>query len=388
MRTRSTARLLVLVLAAALGGCPTVGLDDAGPGDGAPGSDVSVSRDAAGTDAVTRDVPTPPSDTPALDARAASDVPGATDAPPGSDVPRFDAGTLRDGGARMDAGTPTDVVRVTDTGPMCGAGQLSCGTPPACVNPQSDPRNCGRCATACTAAQMCSAGSCVTTCAPPSVVCTTAGGMACVNTQTDATHCGRCNNPCAAGQVCRAGACMAVSTCPPGQTMCGTRCVTTATDPANCGACGTVCTDGRGCSGATCNWNEVLVRVNAARAAPRVCGTMSFPATTALTGDARLDAAAMTHTRDMTGANFFSHTGSDGSTVGVRVTRAGYTWTAVGENIAAGQRTAQEVVDGWLASPGHCSNIMSANFRHMGIAALNCATCTYPIYWTQDFGRP
>ena len=391
MRTRSTSRLLVVSLAAVLAACSAMAPEDSGSGDGSP------ARETAANDvASNRDVITQPSDVIGFDAPAASDVPtGGTDVATGSDVGTFrDVPTASDV-QRFDAGTPRDVtvapdvVRPPDTGTLvCGTGQLACGTPPACVSVQSDPRNCGRCGTVCATGQMCSAGACVTTCAAPSVVCTTAGGVACVNTQTDATHCGRCNNACPSGQSCRAGVCASTTSCPAGQTMCGTRCVVTATDPANCGACGTVCTDGRGCSGGTCNWDEVLVRVNAARAAPRTCGTMSYPATTPLTIDARLNAACLTHSRDMTARNFFSHTGSDGSSVGTRVTRAGYTWSAVGENIAAGQRTPQAVVDGWLASPGHCSNIMSANYRHMGIAAVNCSSCTYPIYWTQDFGRP
>ena len=44
---------------------------------------------------------------------------------------------------------------------------------------------------------------------------------------------------------------------------------------------------------------------------------------------------------------------------------------AIGENIAAGQRTPQDVVDGWIASDGHCANLMNPNFEELGTGYLN-----------------
>merc|ERR1711963_942203 len=55
----------------------------------------------------------------------------------------------------------------------------------------------------------------------------------------------------------------------------------------------------------------------------------------------------------------FSHPGSDGSSVGVRVSREGYSWRAVAENIAKGQRDAQAVVRAWMRSAGHRRNILN-----------------------------
>ncbi len=60
--------------------------------------------------------------------------------------------------------------------------------------------------------------------------------------------------------------------------------------------------------------------------------------------------------------NYFSHTGLNGSTAGQRITAAGYTWSAYGENIANGYSSEQAVINGWLGSEGHCKNIMSAEF--------------------------
>src|SRR6185312_10835837 len=98
--------------------------------------------------------------------------------------------------------------------------------------------------------------------------------------------------------------------------------------------------------------------------------------------------AARAHSEDMAAHDFFSHTGSDGSTPGQRVTRAGYRWSMVGENVASGVRTPQEAVAGWLASPHHCANIMTAGFRQMGVAFAVNRRSGEVIYWTEDFGKP
>jgi len=87
--------------------------------------------------------------------------------------------------------------------------------------------------------------------------------------------------------------------------------------------------------------------------------------------------------------NFFSHTGSNGSTLAQRVNATGYAWSSLGENIAAGQTTVNTVVDGWIASPGHCANIMNPNFVHIGLACVRgTSSNTYSHYWTMDLGRP
>lgn len=133
---------------------------------------------------------------------------------------------------------------------------------------------------------------------------------------------------------------------------------------------------------------RVLELVNEARSQPRNCGRKRFAAVTALSYSAMLARAALTQAQDMARQNFFEHEGSDGSTVGVRATRAGYTWRSVGENIAAGSTTADTVVKGWLESPGHCANIMSPSFTEMGVAFATDPKSTAFIYWSQVFGTP
>jgi uncharacterized protein YkwD len=133
---------------------------------------------------------------------------------------------------------------------------------------------------------------------------------------------------------------------------------------------------------------SVLVLTNAARAQGRDCGGRYFPPVPPLASSPALIRAARAHARDMAAHGFFAHRGSDGSSPGKRVTHAGYRWRLVGENIASGIGTARQVVAGWLSSPPHCANIMTAEFRQMGVAfAVNPASAGV-IYWTEDFAAP
>ncbi len=109
-----------------------------------------------------------------------------------------------------------------------------------------------------------------------------------------------------------------------------------------------------------------------------------------LTLNIQLSNSAQTHSEDMAMSDFFSHTGSNGSKVGDRTSLAGYQSPYVGENIAAGYVTAEEVVRGWMNSPGHRENILNSSYREMGIGyhylANDTGEINYNTYWTQDFG--
>lgn len=133
---------------------------------------------------------------------------------------------------------------------------------------------------------------------------------------------------------------------------------------------------------------EVLALVNAARAQPRRCGTQPFAASPPLAAAASLEAVAREHADDMARRGYFDHTGADGSSPPQRVTRGGYAWTIAGENLALGRMTAREAVDGWLASPGHCANIMDPRFTETGIALAAGRERERPTYWVQTFAAP
>lgn len=130
----------------------------------------------------------------------------------------------------------------------------------------------------------------------------------------------------------------------------------------------------------------ILSLVNEARAQARSCGSERFAAVGPLGWDSRLEDAARTQSADMAANNFFSHTGSDGSNVGERMTRAGYDWRGYAENIAAGQDDHEDAIQGWLNSPGHCRNLMSTTSQDIGMACVSNADSQYRHYWTQVFG--
>ncbi len=84
-----------------------------------------------------------------------------------------------------------------------------------------------------------------------------------------------------------------------------------------------------------------------------------------------------------------SHRGNDGSTPGQRLRRAGYTWRALGENLAAGQQTADEVVTAWMHSPSHRAVILNPKTREIGIGRtiLMDDPAGYYSYWVLETGR-
>jgi uncharacterized protein YkwD len=133
---------------------------------------------------------------------------------------------------------------------------------------------------------------------------------------------------------------------------------------------------------------RVLELTNAARARARRCGRTLFPAAPPLTLNVALERAALEHSRDMAAHNYMDHRGHDGSMPAERISRAGYSWRIVGENLASGVMTPDEAVDVWLHSPHHCANLMDRSFTQMGIAfAVNPRT-DEGSYWTQTFGTP
>jgi uncharacterized protein YkwD len=130
----------------------------------------------------------------------------------------------------------------------------------------------------------------------------------------------------------------------------------------------------------------ILDLVNAARSAGRRCGARYFGPAAPLALDPILTQAALLHSRDMAEHDAFDHRGNDGSTPATRIERAGFgDHRIVGENIAAGAMSPSEVTQGWLASPGHCENIMDGRFTLMGVAFAENLRTRSAVFWTQDF---
>jgi len=106
----------------------------------------------------------------------------------------------------------------------------------------------------------------------------------------------------------------------------------------------------------------------------------------ALTTNAALTRAAQGHSDDMAAKNYFSHPSQDGRSPFDRMKAAGYSYRMAAENIAAGQRTPQAVVSGWMNSEGHRKNILNCSLTEIGVGVATGGS--YGIYWTQNFGTP
>jgi len=109
-----------------------------------------------------------------------------------------------------------------------------------------------------------------------------------------------------------------------------------------------------------------------------------------LTLNSKLNNSAQAHSEDMALHDFFGHKGSNNSSMGDRAKASGYKFSRLGENIAAGYATPEDVVQGWMNSPGHRANILNPSYREMGIGYYYLANDTGNVnqnyYWTQDFG--
>lgn len=123
---------------------------------------------------------------------------------------------------------------------------------------------------------------------------------------------------------------------------------------------------------------EMLSLINSFRASYGI-GKLSMSAT--------LAAAAEHHSRDMVSRNYFGHTLSDGTTWLTNIRNHGYTYsTYTAENIAAGNSTATNTFNQWKNSSGHRANMLSVNYKAIGVGRAYGASATYRYYWTTTFG--
>ena len=132
--------------------------------------------------------------------------------------------------------------------------------------------------------------------------------------------------------------------------------------------------------------DEFLAAVNQARSVNQVCGNTPYGPAPPVSWSDKLAMAAYLHSEDMALNDLFSHTGSDGSSAGQRISRQGYPWRTYGENIAVGYPTVSSVVQGWLGSEGHCRNMMNPAFTEIGAGYAIGQFGGNPAarYWTFD----
>ncbi|MCL2081714.1 MAG: CAP domain-containing protein [Oscillospiraceae bacterium] len=106
----------------------------------------------------------------------------------------------------------------------------------------------------------------------------------------------------------------------------------------------------------------------------------------ALTAHWELSRVARYKSQDMIDKKYFSHDSPTYGSPFKMIESFGIKYTAAAENIAYGQRTPADVMKSWMNSPGHRSNILSANVTHIGVGAAKAGNGT--LYWTQMFIRP
>jgi uncharacterized protein YkwD len=147
---------------------------------------------------------------------------------------------------------------------------------------------------------------------------------------------------------------------------------------------------------------KILKAINKARSEARDChdGAGVVGPSKPLVWNTQLYLSAYEHSNDLAKSDTFSHYGSgtiydvtasnlgiSSSTFYQRIQQNGYVeYSTLGENIAGGQKTIDEVMEAWLKSPKHCANIMNDNFKEVGVAVVVEEGTQFGIYWTQNFG--
>ena len=120
----------------------------------------------------------------------------------------------------------------------------------------------------------------------------------------------------------------------------------------------------------------VLDSHNAERARKRLAPLVLNP---------QLTQAAEEHAADMASRGKMSHRGGDGSSPFERIEQAHYSFQAAAENVAYGYDRVDEVMAGWMRSPGHRRNILGP-YAEIGVGRVIAPAGT--SYWCVTFGNP
>lgn len=131
---------------------------------------------------------------------------------------------------------------------------------------------------------------------------------------------------------------------------------------------------------------QALQAINLLRAAPTQCGALSLAAAPPLAWSDLAARAAALHADDMARRDQMGHYGSDGSLAGQRLTQAGYAWGGWGENLGQGQTELSELLAQWMASDGHCANLMHPRMTEFGIACRQ--RDGQDPFWALTLARP
>lgn len=129
-----------------------------------------------------------------------------------------------------------------------------------------------------------------------------------------------------------------------------------------------------------------LEQINRARSEARYCGRVLQGSAPPLSYQCTLAGAAQRHSDDMASYQMLSHLGSDGLDAYRRLQQQDYEASALGENVAMTSAADSDVVQQWLASPGHCRNIMDDTFTSVGMGQAIAENGD--VYWTLNLAEP
>ncbi len=100
-----------------------------------------------------------------------------------------------------------------------------------------------------------------------------------------------------------------------------------------------------------------------------------------------LEDQAIEYACEMIHYDFFAHVNPvTGSQLQDRAAEFGYDYRMIGENLAAGQSSPEQVMSQWMASEGHRDNILNPDFTELGVGVRTGGQ--YGYYWVQEFGLP
>jgi len=116
---------------------------------------------------------------------------------------------------------------------------------------------------------------------------------------------------------------------------------------------------------------KLLGLINAKRQTGHTCEGQAFVQAGPLTNVSELTIAARCHSLDQVEKAYFAHEGKDGSNPTDRARRAGYETPGVAENIAAGNPTAEAILEQWLDSTAHCINLMNPAYTKSGLGHIH-----------------
>ncbi len=96
-----------------------------------------------------------------------------------------------------------------------------------------------------------------------------------------------------------------------------------------------------------------------------------------------LSKVATLKSQDMAKNNYFDHNSPTYGSPFDMMKKFGISYRTAGENIAMGQTSPEQVMNGWMNSPGHRANILKSSFTEIGVGVAKNSSGR--LYWTQQF---